>query len=86
MSSRWKNDELELLHRCEAQFKIPAMSVIRQLLVWAAQSLPDVLPPKPAWVKFEWPASGSIDLSSHWRSADREHGSARVDKWSGPYL
>lgn len=74
--------ELALLYRVEAAYKIPAAPITRQLIEWEQQPLPDVLPVKPAWVEFQWPASGVIDLSPHWRSVDRERGKG----WSGPYL
>lgn len=78
--------ELALLYRAEALRKIPAAPIVRQLIADDERPLPDALPPKPAWVEFEWPESGTVDWNPYWCSVDRERGSARFDKWSGPYL
>lgn len=74
--------ELALLYRVEAVYKIPAAPVVRQLVEWEEQSLPDVLPRCPRWVEFEWPESGSVNLEAWWRAKDRERGA----RWMGAYL
>lgn len=74
------NRELRLLYDCEAKFKIPAAPIVRRLVAESERPLPDTLPPKPAWISFDWPASGSVDLVSYWRGVDRKQ------SWSGPYL
>jgi hypothetical protein len=65
------NIELRLLYICEAQRKIPAAPVVRQLIADADRPLPDVLPPRPEWTMFQWPKSGDSgykrDDSPLWR-------------------
>lgn len=85
MSSRLAT-ELALLYRVEALHKLPAAPITRQLVEWEQQLLPDIIPPVPRWVKFEWPASGTVDLNAYWRSVDRERGTPSVSRWGGPYL
>jgi hypothetical protein len=64
--------ELALLYRCEAEHKVSAARVIRQLIADAARPLPDVLPRPPAWVTFEWPSSGEVNYEPYWRGVDRK--------------
>lgn len=71
--------EIELLQRCEAQFELKAKPIIDQLVADADRLLPDHLPQPPAWIDFEWPRSGEIDLRSHWKLVDRIG-------WRGEYL
>lgn len=81
MNQRLAN-ELALLYKVEAVYKIPAAPVARQLVADDERPLPDAIPTPPRWVKFEWPKSGEMNLASYWRGVDRERGA----KWMGPYL
>ena len=54
------NKELRLLYKAEAEHKIPAVPIIRQLIVDSERPLPDMLPPQPEWKVFEWPRSGEV--------------------------
>lgn len=74
--------ELALLYAVEAAYKIPAAPVVRQLVADDERPLPDVIPPPPQWVEFEWPRFGEVNLITYWREIDRERGT----KWMGPYL
>lgn len=74
--------ELSLLYACEAAYKIPAAPVARQLITDDERPLPDVIPVRPQWVRFDWPKSGEVNLMNYWRGVDREQGV----KWTGPYL
>lgn len=76
------HEELRLLYRAEADYKVPAAPIVRQLIADAERPLPDALPPPPAWTTFQWPRSGEVNLSGYWREVDRK---GKID-WSGPYL
>lgn len=41
--------EIELLQRCEVQFKLKAKPIVDQLTADADRSLPDQLPQSPPW-------------------------------------
>lgn len=62
--------EISLLYKVEAQYKIPAAPVVRQLVEDAERPLPDVLPPQPVWTTFDWPLSGDVNLSHYWKNYD----------------
>jgi uncharacterized protein Usg len=74
--------ELRLLYTVEAHYKLPAAPIIRQLVAWEDARLPDSLPPVPAWVRFDWPVSGGVNLEDYWRTRDR----GKLREWGGPYL
>lgn len=74
--------ELALLYTVEAAYKIPAAPIVRQLVAWEEQGLPDVIPARPEWVEFKWPASGGVNYEQWWREVDRRRGAS----WTGPYL
>lgn len=63
--------EIQLLQRCEAQWKLKAKPIVDQLIADADKPLPDHLPQPPAWTTFEWPRSGEVDLRSHWKLIDQ---------------
>jgi hypothetical protein len=69
--SRQLTRELALLYRCEAEHKVPAAPVVRQLVADAARPLPDVLPRPLVWVAFGWPSSGEVNYETHRRGVDR---------------
>jgi hypothetical protein len=58
--------EITLLYAVEAVYKIPAAPVVRQLIADNDRPLPDLIPPAPQWVSFEWPASGFVDSKPYW--------------------
>jgi hypothetical protein len=64
-------EEVRLLRECETDFGLPAKPLIDQLVADSDR------PPRLQWVNFQWPQSGSVDLTSHWRTIDRA---------AGPYL
>jgi hypothetical protein len=64
-------EECGLLYKVEAEYKIPAAPIIRQLVHYASSPLPDVFPPAPPRTKFTWPASGEVNLSHYWKNYDR---------------
>jgi len=70
MNKRLQN-EINLLYRCELSHKLPAAPIIRQLIEDEARPLPDVIPPLPQLVRFEWPRSGAVEFSGYWRELDR---------------
>jgi hypothetical protein len=59
--------EIQLLYKAEAQFKIPAASVIHYLVDEVNRPLPDVFPCKPMFTQFQWPESGIVDYTDYWR-------------------
>jgi len=63
--------EIQLLYHCEFTHKLPAAPIIRQLIEDEARPLPDILPPLPQLVRFEWPRSSGVDFVSYWRELDR---------------
>ena len=69
-------DEIRLLYKVEAWFKIPAAPVVRRLIMEADRPLPDLLPPKPPFVTFQWPESGAVDYRSEWDRADKSTNTA----------
>lgn len=75
-------NEIKLLQRCEKSSGLRAKGIIDQLIVDTDRPLPDVIPPVPRWVRFEWPASQSVNLADYWREVDRRGGM----KWTGEYL
>lgn len=81
MDQRLAN-ELALLCKAEAAYKIPAAPIVRQLIADDERLLPDVIPAKSQWVRFEWPRSGEVNLVNYWRGVDR--GPSRL--MGGPYL
>lgn len=75
-------EEIRLLHKAETAYQIPAALIIRRLIEDEARPLPDVLPRKPPWMDFEWPASGTVNLAEYWKAMDRN----RPQGWRGEYL
>lgn len=73
-------NEIKLLQRCEKSSGLRAKGIIDQLIVEVDRPLPDVIPPVPRWVRFEWPAIGGVNFEQWWRDRDRH---ARM---MGPYL
>lgn len=71
--------EISLLQKCEREFGLLAKPVINQLVRESDRPLPDVLPERFQWVRFEWPVSKSIDYTNYWRQVDRSG-------WRGEYL
>jgi hypothetical protein len=63
--------EIQLLYKAEAQFKIPAASVIYYLVDEVNRPLPDVFPCKAAFTQFQWPESGIVDYVHYWCRVDR---------------
>lgn len=74
--------EIRLLYVCERVWKLPAGPVIRQLVQWEDAPLPDLLPPVPEWVTFQWPASRVVNFEDYWRAQD----GGVTKRWAGPYL
>jgi hypothetical protein len=71
MTTRLEN-EIDLLRKIElAYMEIAAGPIIRQLLTDDARPLPDVVPPQPKWIKFDWPRSNEVNLVNYWRQVDR---------------
>ena len=56
-------EELRLLYRAEADYKVPAAPIVRQLIADAERPLPDVLPPPPAWTTFQWPGGVLVSFT-----------------------
>ena len=56
--------EIAALYRCEAQFKLSAAPVIRQLVTENERPLPRPLPRKPRFVEFQWPKSGYVTFDT----------------------
>ena len=73
--------EITLLQKCEREFGLPAKPVIDQLVADSDRPLPDILPQRLQWVRFEWPESRSVDYTAYWKQVDRNE-----SKWMGPYL
>lgn len=66
MSKQTENlldNEISLLYDAEAKSKVPAGPIIRQLVAWAEQPLPDVLPQRPPMREFVWPTNGEVGLT-----------------------
>lgn len=57
------HEELRLLYRAEADYKVPAAPIVRQLIAESERRLPDALPPAPAWTTFQWPRSGVVSFT-----------------------
>lgn len=72
--------EVELLQRCEVQFKLKAKPIVDQLTADADRPLPDQLPLPPLWTTFEWPRGGEVDFRTYWRDMDRH------SNWLGEHL
>lgn len=62
--------EINLLHRTEAVYKIPAAPIIHQLITDTERPLPDTLPRPPAWTGFDWPQSGEVNFTRYWKNYD----------------
>lgn len=71
------HEEIRLLYKAEADHKIPATPVIRQLTEEAGRPLPDVLPVAPKMVKFQWPNSDEVDFRWYWQELDNQQGLRR---------
>lgn len=71
------NCELAILYDVEVRYKIPAAPIARQLIAESERPLPDILPRRPVWLKFEWPMSGEIDYRRYWQSLDRQEEAQR---------
>jgi len=64
------DNELQLLYRSEATFKVPATPTIRQLIAEIERPLLDKLPAKPTYDDFHWPESGGVDFQTYWRGRE----------------
>lgn len=74
--------ELALLYRAEAWFGVPAAPIVHQLVAAANYPLPDLLPPPPPWLSFQWPVGNSVNLQAYWREVDE----GRIQRWAGPFV
>lgn len=63
--------EIEVLQRCEKRTGLTAKPIIDQLIVDSERPLPDQLPDRPQWVRFQWPRVGIVDFNDYWRNIDR---------------
>lgn len=52
-------NEIAVLLRCQQRFKLPAKPIISWLLTDAARPNGSE-PPRPQWIKFIWPKSGTV--------------------------
>jgi len=68
---RTVNRELLLLAEVSDRYKIPTAPVAQCLIGWIEQPLPDIFPPLPQMVEFEWPRSGVVNFEGYWREMDR---------------
>jgi hypothetical protein len=71
-------NEIQLLYATEAEHKVPAAPIVRQLVADDERLLPDVLPPRPEWMAFKWPSSGDVDFRLWWTTRDRSIQDDRV--------
>jgi hypothetical protein len=74
--------ELRLLYKCEAEHKLPAAPIVRQLIAWEQWAMPDVVPPVPQWVVFEWPRGGAVNYEMEWRGFASKLASDSKPTWS----
>lgn len=63
--------EIAILVRCEQRHGLFAAPAIMRLLADEDRPPPDVFPVAPAWVAFQWPVSGVVDVEAEWRAVDR---------------
>jgi len=70
LALRAMNNEIQLLYRCEAIFKVPAAPIIRQLVAETERPLPDRFPPVPERRSFQWPELGLVDFQAYWHSRE----------------